>query len=255
MIHVNLLGERVDTDSAHIIQILIFGASMLATVVLCFGVQIYFSGQLSSAQDEKQQLEVRLNQLKKITREVAELEKNKKVLREKLTTIATLMAKQHGPVRILDDLNTSIPEKTWLTAVKEKSGELVVNGVALDNETVALFMHDLEKSDYFNAVDLNHTTRDRVKGAVLKKFSLTIKLEDLLKLKREKDKNGAKKEDELDMVKMVEEAEVEPAATAKVEPEEPVEDIAPEEPTVETNEESETNETAEEATDEETPEV
>ncbi len=194
MIHINLLGEKSDTSTSHLLQLAGFIVAVSLTFLTCLGMRWSFASHLEAAREEKLQLETRLTQLKKITKEVSELEKNKKTLREKLHTIATLMAKQHGPVRILDDLNQSIPEKAWLSSVSEKSGELVVQGVALDNETIALFMHDLEKSPYFGMVDLNHSTKQKVKNVNLKKFSVTVKLTDALKVGKEEQEETPGKE-------------------------------------------------------------
>jgi Tfp pilus assembly protein PilN len=41
--------------------------------------------------------------------------------------------------------------------LKESRGTLTLQGTAMDNETVALFMTNLEKSDYISAVDLQST--------------------------------------------------------------------------------------------------
>jgi Tfp pilus assembly protein PilN len=38
--------------------------------------------------------------------------------------------------------------------MKEARGNLTLTGTAMDNETVALFMTNLEKSDYISGVDL-----------------------------------------------------------------------------------------------------
>jgi Tfp pilus assembly protein PilN len=38
--------------------------------------------------------------------------------------------------------------------MKENRGSLVLTGTAMDNETIALFMTNLEKSEYISGVDL-----------------------------------------------------------------------------------------------------
>jgi Tfp pilus assembly protein PilN len=48
-------------------------------------------------------------------------------------------------------------DKLWLRSLREKSGVLVLEGTAMDNETVALFMTNLEKSAYISSVDLKTT--------------------------------------------------------------------------------------------------
>jgi hypothetical protein len=82
------------------------------------------------------------------------LESKREDLNNKLAVIATLRRSKVGPVRVLDDLNMAVPERAWLSEIKEASGLLKINGVALDNQTVSLFMKDLEASDYFDNIEL-----------------------------------------------------------------------------------------------------
>ncbi len=180
MIRINLLGEKVDMSGSYVLQV--FGGVTAVCIVLmtCFFVHQTALARLEDRRSEKHELDTKLAKLKKITQEVAELEQKKKTLREKLHTIATLKAKQHGPVRILDDINTAIPERAWLLLVKEKGGYLTIDGVALDNQTIAMFMSNLGKSKFFGEVGLNHATTHKVDDVKLKKFSLSVQVRDAL---------------------------------------------------------------------------
>lgn len=186
MIRINLLGEKVDTTATYGVQILLTIGTLVLILGGCIFAQTHFSGKLEIAKGEKSELEADLAKLKVVTEKVAKLEKNKKTLQEKLTTIAGLIARQQGPVRILDELNNHIPERTWLTTVKEKDGFLNITGIALDNQTIAMFIGNLEKSKYVEKVDLNHSTQEKVKDVKMKKFALTVGLRDPLKVNQPK---------------------------------------------------------------------
>lgn len=180
MIKVNLLGEQQDFATSHLLQLVGYGAALAATIVLCIGVQMSMSSRLADAQDRKGELVLELTKLKKVTKEVEGLEQKKKLLKEKLTTIALLKAKKHGPVRILDDLNIAIPDRAWLSSVREKSGTLEIAGVALDNVTVAQFMATLGQSKSFGNVNLVHTTQLDKDGVKMKEFLVVAELKDPL---------------------------------------------------------------------------
>jgi len=193
MIRINLLGEKVDYTASIFLHSLAYGACMLLLVFGCVSVQMHYREKVTTLEEQKGQMEVRLARLRKQTKEVRELEKNKKFLEEKLLTIAKLKARKHGPVHVLDDLNVSIPERSWLTEVRQRGGALEINGVALDNQTIADFMHQLTESEYFNTVDLVHSRRFVKDDVVLKEFMLFASLVDPLTLKSPRElqrKNG-----------------------------------------------------------------
>lgn len=183
MIRINLLGEQVDRTGSYVLQGMVLGVAMIVTLGTCFVVQMNISDILEEAKKEKSNLEMKLAKLEKITKEVEGLEQKEQKLKEKLSTIATLKARKHGPVRILDELNNAIPERAWLTSIKEKSGQLEINGIALDNQTIATFMNTLTGSPYFGNADLVHSTQIIKDGIKLAQFSLLVKIEEALSVK------------------------------------------------------------------------
>jgi type IV pilus assembly protein PilN len=69
--------------------------------------------------------------------------------------IKELERNKTGPVRLLDEIAMAVPkDKLWLTSLKESGGMLTLTGTAMDNETVALFMTNLEQSEHVSTVDL-----------------------------------------------------------------------------------------------------
>jgi type IV pilus assembly protein PilN len=111
-------------------------------------------------------MEGQLAKLKEANKDVQKLESLKTELRKKLVVVASLKKKKKGPVHILDDINTALPDRAWITQMAEKAGALMVSGVALDNQTISEFMERLSKSEYLSAVDLvesKQETKDQVK--------------------------------------------------------------------------------------------
>jgi len=176
MIHINLLEEKEDRTGAYALHILVMGVTMLLAVGGCFVFQTTVSTQLEELSVEKRTLTSELTRLKKITKRVEGLEENKKLLKQKLVTIATLKAKKKGPVHILDDLSKALPERAWLSSVEQAAGTIEVVGIALDNITITRFMNTLTESDYFSEVELNQSNQF-VEGKVkLQQFSLSVRV-------------------------------------------------------------------------------
>ena len=176
MIKINLLGDDGGRDSSAVMWLGGFVLSMVVLGVSFFLLHQGASQNVADATLEVEGLKNQLEQIQRTTKEVRDLEKKRKELHEKLAVIAKLKKSKLGPVRILDDLNTSIPERSWLTGLKESNGLLRIDGFALDNQTIATFMKDLEKSEYYLSVDLDESKTKAKSGINIKSFVLQSKI-------------------------------------------------------------------------------
>ena len=60
---------------------------------------------------------------------------------------------------LLAEIAMAVPlDRLWLNSILETGGRLTLQGTAMDNHTVALFMTQLEKAPHINTVDLDRTT-------------------------------------------------------------------------------------------------
>lgn len=186
MIKINLLGDATVRDNSGTFIVAGYVASLVACVGIFFMMQTSINGKIDSLQAESSKLEAQLAKLQETTKEVKDLDKKRAELNDKLVVIATLKRSKVGPVRILDDLNTSLPDRAWVTEVKEASGSLRILGFALDSPTIASFMKDLATSDYFNSVDLVETKIVDMKGVRVRDFTLDAKVSYAGKIKLKK---------------------------------------------------------------------
>ena len=153
-----------------------YGLSVMVLLLICVMLQVSIGSSITNLTQEQESLDQELARLKDRTKEVRDLEKKRSELSQKLALIAVLKKNKLGPVRIMDDLNVAIPERAWITEIKESSSEMKILGLALDNQTIALFMKDLEASDYFLSVDLEETKQVEMKGINLQSFVLNAKI-------------------------------------------------------------------------------
>lgn len=196
MIKINLLGDSTIKDHSGTYQVFGYGVAMTLSIGVCILLMTAVIGKIDDLNSRAQDLEVELTAIQKRTAEVRELEAKRKLLREKLAVIATLKRNQTGPVRVMDDLNTALPDKAWIREVKEKDNVLRIVGMALDNQTIAAYMKGLETSDYFERVELIEARQSLWKGSKLKLFTLSTKVNYAGKIKSQANKEAAEKEKE-----------------------------------------------------------
>ncbi|MEL7370358.1 MAG: PilN domain-containing protein [Myxococcota bacterium] len=175
MIRINLLPVRQTQKRQTIQQQLLAGAAMVVvTIIVC----IVWAASVSSTYEAKLRLQKtkqdELAQLQKIIGEVNEFNATKKELQEKLKIIDDLRKSKSGPVRAMDDLASEIPNRVWVTDFQENSGAVTITGEAIDHEDVSAFMKALQKSKYFNGVQLGFSKASQERrGVTLYKFQIT----------------------------------------------------------------------------------
>jgi len=191
MIRINLLPFRAAKKRENIKrQISIY----VLTVVLVFGAMAYvfidMNAELASAKDQEQRLKQELAAFEITLKKIGELEKKIKEVKKKLAVIKDLENKKTGPVHLLDEIALAVPkEKLWLTNLSESAGVLKLTGTAMDNETVALFMTNLERSEYIHSVELvsaklQHLAQQRLNVADFTLECKTYAYQDKAKLKK-----------------------------------------------------------------------
>lgn len=118
-------------------------------------------------QEEKKKFQTVVNQIKKIDEEKALLEK-------RISVIKNLKQESSLTVRVLDEIATSTPSnRMWLKSLSQSSSQLSLMGMALDDQTIAKYLDDLEASHYIHNVRLANTTMDRYAERNLKSFSIS----------------------------------------------------------------------------------
>jgi len=185
MIKVNLFpfrAARIKEDIRR--QVGVYLLSVIFLVLLLgpfpFHPYSYFSlnKEVKSLRNDRDVKQKELDSFKDINIKIVALKKTIADVELKLKTIKRLEKGKDGPVKLLDDIAMSVPEdKLWLTTLKEQKGTLVLNGTAMDNETVADFMDRLQNTKSINSVQLVRTRQKQIPGFDLsvKDFSLESK--------------------------------------------------------------------------------
>ncbi len=181
MIRINLLPFRAARKQENIRrQISIYLLSLLLMFVIMGYVYIQKSGELGDLKTREGQLKKDLASYAEIIKEINDLKQQTKQNKSNMEVIRGLEKKKAGPVRLLDEIATAVPKnRLWLRSLAEKAGMLNLKGTAKNNDTVALFMTNLEKAEHIISVDLSSTklksiTKDKEKMQ-LTDFELSCK--------------------------------------------------------------------------------
>lgn len=156
MIRINLLPFRAARKKENIRrQISVFALSVVCLALLMGFVFLNLSRSVAALEDDMSAKKKELATYAETTKKIQVLKKKIAEVRAKLNVIKELESKKTGPVLLLDELSMAVPkEKLWLTALGEKKGILTLKGTAMDNDTVALFMTNLENAKHVVSVDL-----------------------------------------------------------------------------------------------------
>lgn len=173
MIRINLIrGKRKKKKELNVDALYLLLPLLLIVGVLLFHRSV--SGTIANLNRDIQKANAEVARLKKEIGEVETFKARKAELQQKVDVISNLQTGRTGPVKVLDALSASIPEKCWIDALSLKGDRVQVTGVALNNYTIANFMTALGQSGRFRNVVLGSADKTTISNVGLVKFSLTF---------------------------------------------------------------------------------
>lgn len=206
MIHINLLPFRAARKKENVRRQVTIA---LLTVFLVIVGMAYFQMKLNNTIDEwTAKVDNKKLELLKAEQKAKKVDKIKNALEtlsKKIKIIKDLEKKRKLAVNLLDQMTqmviSNVPtvesenkdagpaKRLWFTSLQSKGRKITLNGIALDNKTVADFMTRLETSKFFNKVDLKTLQQKRINKLDLKSFVITCETV----IKKKKEKSVAKK--------------------------------------------------------------
>jgi type IV pilus assembly protein PilN len=156
MIRINLiLGERRAAKSAgrtfQLAQKVTLGGSVILVVTVLLVGWRYWAlgqqeGQLGRDIDAARREETRLAE---VLKQVAAFDAQRGQLQERVTLIDELRRGQSAPVHLVDQISRSLPDMTWLTAMKQEGYEVTIQGRSTTLAALSDFVGNLETTRYF----------------------------------------------------------------------------------------------------------
>ena len=184
MIRINLLPFRAARQKENVRQqVSIFLLSFALILITMVALNSSQGNQIDDLEIEIDDSNKKLAKFNKINIEIAVIKKQLRDLNQKIDIIGALESDREGPVRLLDAMtDILVPKRMWFTSLQESeitespektSRIITINGVALDNKTVADFMKRLEASELFSSVNLITLKQEKKnKDSNLKSFQI-----------------------------------------------------------------------------------
>jgi type IV pilus assembly protein PilN len=195
MIKINLLPFRVARKKENIRkQISIFLLFLLLTGVALVWYTQSINKQIVSIKEKTKQIDRQVVKYKEKVDRVVQIQKDLKILKEKLAIISSLKKQKKKQLMLFDGMtDLIIPTRMWLESFKTDNNSVTIKGIAFDNPTIADFMEKLEKSSLFSTVDLKTAQMKKFKNDVmLKSFELLCQKEKPQNKKAKNAKQGKK---------------------------------------------------------------
>lgn len=132
------------------------------------------SAKVADYKQKVSDTQAELNQYKKKAKEVDAINKKNRMLQKKIDIIEELQVVRKDPVKVLGAMTELvIPDRMWIKSYDEAGNRVTLNGLALDEITVADFTRKLEQSEYFSNASLTILKRGGAqKNVAMKSFNI-----------------------------------------------------------------------------------
>ena len=174
MIRINLLPFRTERKKENVRrQVSLFLLSLILVLIVLVYYNFNLSSKIGKLNKKITNTKTDLNRYNEINQEIARIKNNLEILRKKMAVIEQLESDRHAPVQLMDTITqVLIAKRMWLTKLEVKDKAVNINGIALDNKTVADFMVRLQKCGLFSNVNLKTLKRQEVQQSNLKSFQI-----------------------------------------------------------------------------------
>jgi Tfp pilus assembly protein PilN len=164
MANINLLPvEYREKEKFNLRRVLI----ILFVVMLAFGsAYLYFSLelQIDYKEQELKTLKSELTSIEKIIKEVQNLEKDKKMIEERIVVIQGLIDNQSHLSRILGEFSASILDEVWVDNFNLNANQTFdFTANTSNNYLIAKYMVALKNESTFDNIELGYVNKSKIK--------------------------------------------------------------------------------------------
>ena len=178
MIRINLLPKaEVVAPKRGVSELFLGSLALLAVLGVILATHFSQAGKINRTKKEIKITDAKIEELREVEEQVNEFKRKNKELERRIQIIADLEKKRSGPLYVMDSLSTSIPDRSWINEFSSKGAGVTIKGIAWNEFTVADFMKELQKSNYFKSVRLKLIEKSRINNLPLRKFEITSTLD------------------------------------------------------------------------------
>ena len=168
MANINLMSEKKPTkvkrrassgSGESSAPVIIFAAVVAVTLAVLVFWWMNLNNQIEANSKKIADAEAEKKRLEAIIKQVEEFQRQKELLERKINIIDELKRKQSGPVHMLDEISTAVPDFLWIVKLEELGRTLKIEGEATNIIAITNFVANMENSEWFSDVDLQQTTQ------------------------------------------------------------------------------------------------
>ncbi len=180
MIRINLLPFRAARKKENVRrQISVFLLSFALIIIAVVYWNVWLGNRITKLKVRNQDTITQIAKYDKINKEIAQIKKALSTLEQKIKVIETLEGGRKDTVNLMESMTELIvKERMWFTSLNVQGDNITIQGIALDERTIADFMKNLEGTGtgpYAN-VTLKSIQQQKIKNKDLnlKKFDVTL---------------------------------------------------------------------------------
>ena len=174
MIRINLLPYRAARTKENVRkQVSVFILGMILLLVVLIVGQGYLSARTNAMVDKLDGLKKEVTRYEETAKKVEEYKAELQKLQQQIEVVAQLEAKREAPPTLLAKIaDLVVTGRMQFTRMRVDDQNVAIDGITLDNETVAEFMTRLERSGLFTAVVLTSSRQTIQFDVEVKEFKL-----------------------------------------------------------------------------------
>ncbi len=178
MIRINLLPFRAARSKENIRrQVSIFLLSLVLLAVILGVINGYLGGKVEALENSLEGLKAEVKVYEEKARQVQAFKQQLDELNKKIEIVNQLKDHRKAPPVLLAAITELVvPGRMQLTRMEFSGAQLKLEGLALDNETIAVFMKRLERSGRFANVALSSSKQKIQYNVDMKQFGVNCKI-------------------------------------------------------------------------------
>ncbi len=177
MIRINLLPYRAARTKENVRrQVSVFLLGLVLLLIILVVGQGWLSAKTERMADKLEGLKAEVAKYEATAKKVEQYKAALKKLQQQIDVVVQLEAKRANPPVLLAKVaDLAVADRMQYRRLRSDDNTVSIDGIALDNETIADFMTRLERSGLFTDVILNSSKQVTELGVDVKAFQLVCK--------------------------------------------------------------------------------
>jgi type IV pilus assembly protein PilN len=152
---------------------------LLVVGVLAAAGNYFYYHSLNATHDklqaDLQSADAQIKTLSAVKTAYLEKQKQHEALKARFDVIDQLRANQSGPVVLLNAISTSVSDSdaVWLSTMHDDGPSVTIEGIALNNVSLANLMENLKKTGQFKTVEMKQSIQEEISKGI-QTFSFTL---------------------------------------------------------------------------------